>query len=264
MCALAIMCSVFSCIPRKNYIYLQNRTVPSPDTVVLKVVKEKYVVRPGDVLYVTVLSPDQEATQVFNLEVANNRASGMSGGGGGGGGGDGGGYMNGYTISEEGTIRIPMLGKVKVQGLSIAEIDDMLTDKLSYYLKDVIVKVRFMNFKVTVLGEVKNPGAQMIMADRYTILEAIGAANDLTDFGNRREVELMRATPDGYIVYKIDLTDQNLVQSKSFFMAPNDVLYVKPVTAKMVRLNYPVYTYITTGVSAILLSWSIYNRFITP
>ena len=111
------------------------------------------------------------------------------------------------------------------------------------------------------MGEVGSQGTQTVQAERYTILEAIGAAGGIGDFGNRKKIELMRATTDGYIVYNIDMTDQSIVQSKNFFMAPNDVLYVRPITAKMVRLNYPVYGYITTGISAILLTISLLSRF---
>lgn len=245
-----------SCIPRKNYIYLQSKIKPEPDSTFLKVSKSQYFVRPGDILYITVLCPDQEAVSLFNIEggrmtTVGGNSTNMGAGG----------YFNGYIINDAGDIRMPMIGKMNVQGLPLDSIDALITDKLSLYLKDVIVKVRLYSFKITVLGDVKNPGVQNIQAERFTILEAIGNANDLTDYADRRNIELLRATPNGYIVHKLDLTDQNLVTSPFFYMAPNDILYVKPITAKMIRLNYPVYGYITTGVSAILLALSLFNRF---
>lgn len=250
---------VFSCIPRKNYILLQNKTTPPPDSVTLKVIKETYKVRPGDVLYVRVLSLDEEAVKIFNIESQTQR--GQGGGASSAAGVGALGYMSGYTLDDEGRIRMPMIGHIYVQGLSLLQIDSLLEKKLSIYLKDVIVKVRLLSFKITVMGEVGSQGTQTVQAERYTILEAIGAAGGIGDFGNRKKIELMRATTDGYIVYNIDMTDQSIVQSKNFFMAPNDVLYVRPITAKMVRLNYPVYGYITTGISAILLTISLLSRF---
>lgn len=246
-----------SCIPRKNYILLQSKINPPQDSTFLKVEKNNYLVRPGDILYISVLCPDQQAVALFNIESGKtgqnlNMSSNNMGGAG---------YFNGYIINNAGDIRIPMVGKVNVQGLPLDSIDALISEKLSVYLKDVIVKVRLYTFKITVLGDVKNPGVQSVQAERYTILEALGTANDFTDYADRRNVELLRATPEGYIVHKIDLTDQNLIKSPLFYMAPNDIIYVKPITAKMVRLNYPVYGYITTGVSAILLALSLVNRF---
>ncbi|SFC77143.1 polysaccharide export outer membrane protein [Flexibacter flexilis DSM 6793] len=256
-CFCLFVCLSVSCIPRKSYIYLQSKVKPEPDSVFLKVEKQKYLVRPGDILYITVLCPDQEAVALFNIESARNSTTGNSSSN----MGAGGGYFSGYIINDSGEIRMPMIGKINVQGLPLDSIDARISRKLSLYLNDVIVKVRLYSFKITVLGDVKNPGVQNVMAERFTILEAIGNANDLTDYGDRKRIELLRATPDGYMVHKIDLTDQDLVKSPYFFMAPNDILYVKPITAKMVRLNYPVYGYITTGVSAILLALSLFNRF---
>lgn len=245
----------FSCISKKKYVLLQSNISPAPDSTLLKVEKNQYLVRPGDLLYISVLCPDQEAVAIFNMEGVKNSTSNNSNNI------ASAAYLNGYIVNDLGKIRMPIVGYIDVVGTPLDSIDARISRKLSIYLKDVVVKVRLYSFKVTVLGDVRNPGVQTIQAERYTILEAIGNANDLTDFASRTDLELLRATPEGYEVHKIDLTDQNLVKSPYFYMAPNDILYIKPLKAKMVRLNYPVAGYIVTGITSLLLLLNLYGKF---
>jgi len=133
-----------------------------------------------------------------------------------------------YLIDKDGEIDFPVIGKIKIAGLSTEEVRVLLRDKLSEYLKDPIINIRLRNFSVTVLGEVRRPGTYPVVGERITILEALGLAGDLTIKGLRENVMVIRDF-DGTKVYtRIDLTNKNALSSTVFYLTQNDVVYVEP------------------------------------
>ena len=133
-----------------------------------------------------------------------------------------------YLIDEAGEIDFPVVGKVKIAGLSPEETRVILTDRLSEYIRDPIINIRLKNFTITVLGEVRRPGTYPVNGERITILEALGLAGDLTLKGERDNVMVIRDF-DGTKVYsRIDLTSKQALNSPVYYLTQNDVVYVEP------------------------------------
>jgi len=133
-----------------------------------------------------------------------------------------------YLINKDGEINFPVIGKIKIVGLSPEEVRTLLKEKLSDYLKDPIINIRLKNFSVTVLGEVNRPGTYPVSGERITVLEALGLASDLTIKGQRNNVLVIRDF-DGTLVYtRIDLTSKKAFKSPVYYLTQNDIVYVEP------------------------------------
>jgi polysaccharide export outer membrane protein len=168
-------------------------------------------------------------------------------------------YLTGYPVDENGSINLPTVGKVKVQGLSLDQTQTLLHQKVAAYVRDANVLVKLLSFKVTILGEVRQPGRYFIYNSQATILEALGMAGDLTEFGNRQNIKLIRQTPKGSQVVLVNLTDANLLQSPYYYLTPNDALYVEPLKARTSRGNANNLGIVFAGISAIVLLISYFN-----
>ena len=143
-----------------------------------------------------------------------------------------------YTVDKNGYIYFPIVGRIRVEGMTRNELSKFIEDKIRPEVKDPFVLVQFMNFKVVVLGEVKNPGQISVQTERMSILDAIGAAGDLTIYGERKNVLLMREENGKRIFHRFDLTDQSLFGSPYFYLRQNDVVYVMPNKAQRNNSNY--------------------------
>jgi len=171
-------------------------------------------IQPGDELTINVSGLNQESAIPFNLyEVANNSTIQQP---------------ITYIVTAEGFVNFPVLGKIKVNGSTTQGISDKLSELLVTYIKDPIVNVRLVNFKVAILGEVERPGTYSLTNERVSILDALGLAGDLTIHGKRDNVLLIREKNNNRTFIKIDLTDTKLFNSPYFYLAQNDVLYVEP------------------------------------
>ena len=134
----------------------------------------------------------------------------------------------GYLVDANGMIDFPVLGELKIGGLSIDEAKVVLVEKLQVYLKEPpIVNIRINNFKITILGEVNNPSSYIIDGEKITILEAIGLGGDLTNYGDRAEVMIVREEGNERIFGTVNLKDRNLFQSPFFYLKQNDFIYVR-------------------------------------
>lgn len=180
-----------------------------------------------DLLSITVSSIDQDAVKPFNLVAAQ------------GSGGNQAGYatglpsVSGYLIDAEGNIDFPVIGKIKLQGLNRMEASELLREKLKAYINTPIVNIRILNYKITVLGDVKNPGTFNIPNERVTLLEALGIAGDLNITGKRKNVLVIRDVDGKKTETRIDLTSKELFSSPVFYLNQNDIVYVEPNRAKI-------------------------------
>ncbi len=175
-------------------------------------------IQPDDELTIRVSAPEQEAALPFNLTKSLSSQIGMGGNT----------ELESYLVSNEGTIQFPVIGTIKVAGLTNIELAEKVTDLIDEYVKDPIVNVRILNFQITVLGEVKNPGTFSIKDDHITLSKALGLAGDLTIYGKRENV-LVMGEEDGRKTYAyLDLTDANVVNSPHYNLRQNDVIYVEP------------------------------------
>jgi polysaccharide export outer membrane protein len=140
-------------------------------------------------------------------------------------------------VNTLGNIEIPLLGNIKAAGLTIAQLQTILTDKLVTYVKDPVVKIKFSLFVINVLGEVKAPGTKTFPADYVTIMDAIGAGADLTDFAKREDILVIREENGRRRYFKMDLKSGAIFQSPAYQLQPNDVVYVPANNIKLVTVN---------------------------
>jgi len=161
-------------------------------------------------------------------------------------------FLDGYSIDVSGKIILPTLGELTVKDLTVEEAQKLIQLNVNKYLNNAIAVVKLISFKVTVLGEVKNPGYYFVYNNQATALEALGMAGDLTNFGSRKNVKLIRQRPSGSEVILLDLTDPNLLKSEYYFLKPGDVIYVEPLKARSKRSNLEVlsvvFSALTTGI----------------
>jgi polysaccharide export outer membrane protein len=160
-----------------------------------------------------------------------------------------------YLIDKEGYIDFPVLGKVKLDSLSRLEANKKLTDLISKHIKNPSVNLKILNYKVSVLGEVNKPGTFPVQSDRVTILEALSMAGDLTIFGKRNNILLIREMDGKKSYNRIDITKSDFVQSPYYYLTQNDVIIVEPNKTKMNSSNFG--PNITATISALSLLGTI-------
>lgn len=162
-----------------------------------------------------------------------------------------------YLIDREGEIDFPVIGKLKISGLSAEEVRNLLRDKLSEYLKDPIINIRLKNFTVTILGEVRRPGTYPVNGERITILEALGMAGDLTVKGVRENVMVIRDF-DGTKVYtRVDLTRKEAMSSPVYYLTQNDVVYIEPNKSAITASSLDNRASIAVTIASILITSTV-------
>ena len=146
--------------------------------------------------------------------------------------------MQTYLVDASGNIEFPVLGTVKLGGLTRSEANQVLKERLSEYIKDPIVNIRLANFTITILGEVNRPGTFTIQDERVSVSEALGLAGDLTIYGKRDNILLIREINGEKRYAKLDMTSVNIVSSANYYLTQNDVLYVEPNNARLRQSNF--------------------------
>ena len=169
-------------------------------------------------------------------------------------------YIFGYTVSDSGTVTLPILGDIIVYGLTVEEVRAAIHERAEDYLKDAVVNVKLISFKFTVIGEVNRPGTYTNFNNQLTVLDAIGMAGDITDFGNRERLLVVRHTREGSKTYRINVQDKNLLQSEGYFLLPNDIVIVEPIKSKPFQLNIPTLSLVLTSISTLILVLSFIAR----
>jgi polysaccharide export outer membrane protein len=162
-------------------------------------------------------------------------------------------YIFGYTVNDSGYISLPILGDIYVFGKTIDEIIKSINERAKEYLKDATVNVKLLTFKFTVIGEVNRPGTYTNYNNQLTVLEAIGMAGDISNFGNREKVLVVRPSKEGTATYRINVQDKNLLQSQGYFLLPNDIVIVEPIKSKPFQLNIPTLSLFLAGISSLIL-----------
>ena len=185
-------------------------------------------IQPDDLLSIRVRSLDLVAVEPFNVDPPN--AANISGGGATR-------PLIGYLVSRQGTIDFPQLGTINVIGLTTEDLRDTLKQKLVPYLNDPVVMVRFLNFRITVLGEVTSPNTFFVANERVTILDALGQAGDITPYGNRTNVLVIREQNGQRQTGRLNLQDRDIFTSPFFYLQQNDVVYVEPLKVRTAAIR---------------------------
>ena len=218
---IIISLQFLSCSSKKDILYFQNNEKSTFDG---KLLDQK--IEENDILSVRINSKDIETSKIYNIDLTEaidktQQPQVLK-------------YL-GYLVNDLGEIKLPVLGTIKVSKMSIHELELFLTKRLveEDHLTDPTVIVRVMNSKVTVLGEVKNPGTYNFDEKNLSLLQAIGLAGDLTINGKRNDVLLIRQENNVKTITHIDLTSTNWFESKNYYIKQNDVIVVNPNNAKI-------------------------------
>lgn len=208
-------------------------------------------IAPDDMLAITVTSIDPNAVAMFNLPTQNFMAPGeemiMTTP-----------SLQTYLVDNEGYIDYPVLGRVKVGGMHRKEVAEYLKEQISKYVEDPIVNIQCTNFKVSVLGEVTKPGTYEVGSERITVLEALGLANDITIYGNRSNILLVREENGTRSFHRLDLTKPDVFTSPYYYLQRNDVVFVEPNKARQGYANYSQdKQYLVSVVSAVTSAVSV-------
>jgi polysaccharide export outer membrane protein len=243
--------SLPSCVTHESLVNFEEG-LPTGDSELIENLPPLRI-QPNDLLRIQVHSIKEEAAAPFNLE--NN---GQQGGGqmmmGGQQGGAGMERFLGYYVDEGGGIDFPVVGRIQLQGLTTREATRKIQDLVRPYLTDAVVNLRFLNFKVTILGEVNRPGVLQLSNQRVTLLEVLGQAGDLTDYARRDNILIAREQNGERVYARLNLQDYDIFQSPYFYLQQNDFIYVEPQRARIATVADPVQRALgyTTGIISLV------------
>ena len=219
--AIMLCCALVSCNTSKKVVYMQDA---DNGVAVETAVNHGIVIQPKDILSIIVTSKYPDLSIPFNLPLqsyiagSNQASSSYSQ------------RLLGYHVDVDGYIEFPSLGRLKISGMTREQLSKMLTQIIREggFINDAIVNIEFMNFKISVLGEVRNPGTFNISDDKITILEALGKAGDMTVYGRRDNVLVIREKDGELKSHRVDLRSQDFMFSDFYYLQQNDVVYVSP------------------------------------
>jgi polysaccharide export outer membrane protein len=233
---IVILSGTTSCVSPKTIVYFQGDDARYSS----QEIKNEYIplVQPNDVLTIVVGSLNTEASEVFNTP---NRFTTTSANYSATGGGPKTQPL-GYLVDSDGSIEVPLVGKLKIGGLRTTDAAEVIRTSLLKYLKEPSVIVRNLNFKVSVLGEVKLPAVYVIPDEKITLPEVLSLAGDLTIYGNRSNLMIIREENGKREYARIDLTSRDIFNSPYYYLHKNDVIYVEPVKSKMLDTDSRVRT----------------------
>lgn len=216
--AICCMIALTSCGNAKNAIYFDEN---SSSAFLSKVTSLEPVIQKNDLLSIAVSSASLEAADLFNQQ--NDVAARLSGSGPLS-------QVTGYLVDQDGFINFPVLGKIQVAGRIKKDVRDEITSLLisKNLLIEPIVDIRYLNYKVTILGEVKNPSSLTIPNEKVSLLEALGLVGDITIYGRRDNITLIRDEEGVKRIRKIDLTTNEIFNSPYYYLQSNDIVYVQP------------------------------------
>lgn len=246
--AAVVVASVMtSCVPQKKIIYLQKEQMSDSITSIEYQNKRSfdYKVQPGDALYIRVSSLDKNFSEFFNN--SNNTMSSTTGGG--NSSGNAGIYLNGFNVSDEGTIDFPYAGKIYVKDLTIDEIQQKIQNIIGEYQKETIVYVKLGLFNLTILGEVSKPGQYQVYQSDINLFQAIALAGNATDFANKRNIKIVHQTTEGSQIVRVNLNDADILSNPEYYLKPNDIIYVEPLKIKRYGFTSVPYSTIFSAIS---------------
>jgi len=225
-----------SCNTSRNLVYfddLGDTTTPIKNNVVTKIT-------PNDLVSISVSTLDPESNVLFNtgMLLPRNAVATEE-------------ETEGFLVNKDGYINFPVIGKIQLAGLTLEEATEKMTILISKHVKRPVVNIRLLNFRVTVIGEVNNPSTFVVPTGTITILEALGLAGGMTTFGKPEDILLIRQSEGVRTTIRLDLNDEEILNSPYFYLQQNDVLYVEPHNRSKVAQTSAFNRYIPIIVSAI-------------
>jgi polysaccharide export outer membrane protein len=245
--ALLLFLMLFnSCKTRKDLLYLQDINDLEEQNVPGK--SPEYRIKPDDNLYINILTPDQDVSKLFNPSLVNSNYGPAQNYG-----TPAGLYINGFIVDKAGAVVLPVLGSISVSGKTALEAQSIIQEKANAFLKEASVQVKVLSFKVTLLGELRNPGVFYNYNNNMTVLEAIGMAGGVTDNAQLSQLLVVRKTPTGSKSFRLDLSKKDILSSEAYYLQPNDVIYVNADKLKNIRLTTPTYSFVLYAITSLLV-----------
>jgi len=211
-----------SCITNRDLEYIRsNKEIKE-----IKANLQDYRLQKGDLLSVQISTTTEQQHDFFNQERTANSQLMLQNP-----------YLYGYMIREDGALNLPSLGVVQADGFTIRELENIIETIAVSYFESPVVKVNIINFEITILGEVNRPGTFKIIDPEVNILYALSLSNDITEFGNRRKVKVIRNKDEVNRVFYVDLTKKGVLNNADFMLQPHDIIYVAPLRKKFYAFN---------------------------
>lgn len=234
-----------SCISQNKVKLLREKSAKTATGEFTNSKATTYRLQVGDHLYIEVYSVDPKTSKFFQTDFPDLMNPTYL-------------YLKSYSVDEFGYINFSFIDKMYVKGITVAEVKDQLQTTLNEYFKESTVVVKLVNFEVSVIGEVNDPGSFTIYRDQLNLFQAIGMAGGLKDFGNPKKVKLVRQTQTGSTLVHLNLADNKILESPYFYIEPNDIIYVEPLNAKSWAYNRFPYETLLVLISTALVGYSIF------
>jgi polysaccharide export outer membrane protein len=243
-----ILLLLVSCVTQKDLEYMQIKG--SPNLSFNEANIPEYKLKADDELYIQISSLDEAASNVFSNSGSqhDNNAGTLQ---------PYGASLVSYTINKDGYLVLPVIGQILVKDNTINHVIQILEDSLANILSQPIVTVKLVNRYVSILGEVRNPGHYIYAQEKLTIYDALGLAGDMTVYSNRQEVVLTRNENGKNSLIKLDLTRPQILESKYYYLRPNDMIYVKPLNKRFWGMSQFPFVIILSTISTALLIYSV-------
>lgn len=222
-CALVLIILSASCAPRRNLVYFSDMIEKNADSQVIPENTEPKI-QSNDLLSITINTLSTESNMMFAATSNNINKNGFF-------------EKEGYRVDKEGSINFPVLGKVNLKGLTIEQAQKTLVSQLNKFVKDPIVNMQFMNFRITVIGEVNSPSTFNVPNEQINLLEALGMAGDLTPYGKRENILVIRETEGKRSIVRLNINNRAILNSPYFYLKQNDVIYVEPDKSKSLEYS---------------------------
>lgn len=240
-----------SCAKQQDYVYFQRQANDSTLRQQAKPIAP--VLRPGDIVSITVTAIDPDVVKPFNmgggLATAGGNAAGVGASG-----------MHGYLIDDKGQVEFPVLGSVNLDGLTRIQAVALLRDKIKAYVNNPIVDLKILNHKISVLGEVRSPGVYPITNEQMTLTEAIAMSGDLLISGVRKNVLVIREVNGVKTETRVDLTSSNMFESPVYYLQNNDIIYIQPTKARIASAGQGI-QYSSLAIGSLSLIINLVNIF---
>jgi polysaccharide biosynthesis/export protein len=235
------------CVGKRNLNYLDDRSLSTASSKLFENRKFEYRVQVNDVLSIRVMGLDEQTHRFFNVE-GQNAMQGMN---------DASLYVNGFSVDKNGHVQLPTVGKIKVQGLTVGEAQELVQRKINEYFTNATVILKLVSFRVSVLGDVQRPGSYFVYNNQITVLEALAIAGGPNEFADKTHIQLMRQSDRGVQAVYVDMSGTAVLSSEYYYLLPNDVLYVPTLRARAGRLNLDLFTILLSTLSTAALIFTV-------
>ncbi|WP_233507712.1 polysaccharide biosynthesis/export family protein [Adhaeribacter pallidiroseus] len=215
-----------SCKSSQDLVYLSNLKESEYSINIQNKVKPR--IQPDDLLAITVSTLSPESNALFNSGVLQGAGKGVIASGE---------KNEGYLVDDNGFINFPVVGKIQLAGFTKEEATEKLTTEINKFVRKPIVNVRFLDFKISVIGEVNRPATYTVPTEKINLLQAIALAGDLTAYGKRENIALIREKEGVRSVVRVNLNNKDILNSPNFYLQQNDVVYVEPGKSKAVQTS---------------------------